>query len=165
MRGAGPAPQNPTSREHLPPSQLFIGLGACYKAGGGARPPPGTPLSIPCAPQPYSLNLQVTSVLSLLASFPHPHLHEYLLDPYLSLAPGCRSLFSVLVRVKPPPGWFFLILIIFWGRTPRKWGPDPLHPCAQVIGELMQRIQRVPHFRAKLLLVRQQLLGLVPGEQ
>ncbi|XP_041346602.1 protein FAM160B2 [Pyrgilauda ruficollis] len=82
--------------------------------------------------QPYSLNLQVTSVLSQLAAFPHPHLHEYLLDPYLSLAPGCRSLFSVLVRV---------------------------------IGELMQRLQRVPHSRAKLLLVRRQLLGLVPGEQ
>ncbi|XP_066423555.1 FHF complex subunit HOOK-interacting protein 2B isoform X2 [Molothrus aeneus] len=48
--------------------------------------------------QPYSLNLQVTSVLSQLAAFPHPHLHEYLLDPYLNLAPGCRSLFSVLVR-------------------------------------------------------------------
>ncbi|NXE02922.1 F16B2 protein, partial [Chaetorhynchus papuensis] len=82
--------------------------------------------------QPYSLNLQVTSVLSHLAAFPHPHLHEYLLDPYLTLAPGCRSLFSVLVRV---------------------------------IGDLMQRLQRVPHSRAKLLLVRQQLLGLVPGEQ
>ncbi|NWZ97650.1 F16B2 protein, partial [Nesospiza acunhae] len=82
--------------------------------------------------QPYSLNLQVTSVLSQLAAFPHAHLHEYLLDPYLSLAPGCRSLFSVLVRV---------------------------------IGELMQRLQRVPHARAKLLLVRRQLLGLVPGEQ
>ncbi|XP_074784503.1 FHF complex subunit HOOK-interacting protein 2B isoform X1 [Athene noctua] len=82
--------------------------------------------------QPYSLNLQVTSVLSRLATFPHPHLHEYLLDPYLNLAPGCRSLFSVLVRV---------------------------------IGDLMQRLQRVPHFRAKLLLVRQQLLGLVPGER
>ncbi|NXL94493.1 F16B2 protein, partial [Alectura lathami] len=54
--------------------------------------------------QPYSLNLQVTSVLSRLAAFPHPHLHEYLLDPYLSLAPGCRSLFSVLVRVTSPPG-------------------------------------------------------------
>ncbi|KAM4883730.1 FHF complex subunit HOOK-interacting protein 2B [Sylvia borin] len=82
--------------------------------------------------QPYSLNLQVTSVLSHLAAFPHPHLHEYLLDPYLSLAPGCRSLFSVLVRV---------------------------------IGDLMQRLQRVPQARAKLLLVRRQLLGLVPGEQ
>ncbi|XP_064328628.1 FHF complex subunit HOOK-interacting protein 2B isoform X3 [Phalacrocorax carbo] len=35
----------------------------------------------------------------------------------------------------------------------------------QVIGDLMQRLQRVPHFRAKLLLVRQQLMGLVPGEQ
>uniref|UniRef100_A0A8C6YKM2 FHF complex subunit HOOK-interacting protein C-terminal domain-containing protein n=1 Tax=Nothoprocta perdicaria TaxID=30464 RepID=A0A8C6YKM2_NOTPE len=82
--------------------------------------------------QPYSLNLQVTSVLSRLAAFPHPHLHEYLLDPYVDLAPGCRSLFSVLVRV---------------------------------IGDLMQRIQRVPQFRAKLLLVRRQLLGLVPGEE
>uniref|UniRef100_A0A8D0F172 Family with sequence similarity 160 member B2 n=1 Tax=Strix occidentalis caurina TaxID=311401 RepID=A0A8D0F172_STROC len=82
--------------------------------------------------QPYSLNLQVTSVLSRLATFPHPHLHEYLLDPYLNLAPGCRSLFSILVRV---------------------------------IGDLMQRLQRVPHFRAKLLLVRRQLMGLVPGEQ
>ncbi|XP_068776809.1 FHF complex subunit HOOK-interacting protein 2B isoform X2 [Struthio camelus] len=82
--------------------------------------------------QPYSLNLQVTSVLSRLAAFPHPHLHEYLLDPYLNLTPGCRSLFSVLVRV---------------------------------MGELMQRIQRVPQFRAKLLLVRRQLMGLVPGEQ
>lgn len=82
--------------------------------------------------QPYSLNLQVTSVLSRLAALPHPHLHEYLLDPYLNLAPGCRSLFSVLVRV---------------------------------MGDLMQRLQRVPQFRAKLLLVRRQLLGLVPGEQ
>uniref|UniRef100_A0A8C1XAR2 Family with sequence similarity 160 member B2 n=1 Tax=Cyprinus carpio TaxID=7962 RepID=A0A8C1XAR2_CYPCA len=48
---------------------------------------------------PYELNLQVTSVLSRLAVFPHPHLHEYLLDPYISLSPGARSLFSTLVRV------------------------------------------------------------------
>ncbi|XP_054434931.1 FHF complex subunit HOOK-interacting protein 2B isoform X2 [Pteronotus mesoamericanus] len=82
--------------------------------------------------QPYSLNLQVTSVLSRLALFPHPLIHEYLLDPYISLAPGCRSLFSVLVRV---------------------------------IGDLMQRIQRVPQFPGKLLLVRKQLMGHVPGEQ
>ncbi|XP_043783531.1 FHF complex subunit HOOK interacting protein 2B isoform X4 [Cervus elaphus] len=82
--------------------------------------------------QPYSLNLQVTSVLSRLALFPHPLIHEYLLDPYTSLAPGCRSLFSVLVRV---------------------------------IGDLMQRIQRVPQFPGKLLLVRRQLMGQVPGEQ
>ncbi|NWI02780.1 F16B2 protein, partial [Tichodroma muraria] len=61
-----------------------------------------------------------------------PKASTYLLDPYLNLAPGCRSLFSVLVRV---------------------------------IGDLMQRLQRVPHSRAKLLLVRRQLLGLVPGEQ
>ncbi|XP_065802921.1 FHF complex subunit HOOK-interacting protein 2B isoform X3 [Muntiacus reevesi] len=81
---------------------------------------------------PYSLNLQVTSVLSRLALFPHPLIHEYLLDPYTSLAPGCRSLFSVLVRV---------------------------------IGDLMQRIQRVPQFPGKLLLVRRQLMGQVPGEQ
>ncbi|KAI1230067.1 Protein FAM160B2, partial [Lamprotornis superbus] len=105
--------------------------------GSGTRDTPGCPLgSALCPPRTpimgTNLNLQVTSVLSHLAAFPHPHLHEYLLDPYLNLAPGCRSLFSVLVRV---------------------------------IGDLMQRLQRVPHARAKLLLVRQQLLGLVPGEQ
>nr|XP_033805953.1 protein FAM160B2 isoform X2 [Geotrypetes seraphini] len=81
--------------------------------------------------QPYELNLQLTSVLSRLALFPHPHIHEYLLDPYISLAPGSRSLFSVLVRV---------------------------------IGDLMQRIQRVFHFSAKLLLVRKQLMGLASEE-
>ncbi|XP_005992671.1 FHF complex subunit HOOK-interacting protein 2B [Latimeria chalumnae] len=81
--------------------------------------------------QPYELNLQVTSILSKLALFPHPHLHEYLLDPYMNLGPGCRSLFSVIVRV---------------------------------IGELMQRIQRIPQFTAKLLSVRRQLMGLEPEE-
>ncbi|XP_056669648.1 FHF complex subunit HOOK-interacting protein 2B isoform X9 [Monodelphis domestica] len=35
----------------------------------------------------------------------------------------------------------------------------------QVIGDLMQRIQRVPQFSSKLLLVRKQLTGQVPGEQ
>ncbi|XP_071061670.1 FHF complex subunit HOOK interacting protein 2A isoform X2 [Pseudochaenichthys georgianus] len=50
--------------------------------------------------QPYDVNLQVTAVLSKLSMFPHPHLHEYLLDPYINLAPGCRSLFSVIVRVR-----------------------------------------------------------------
>ncbi|XP_072538616.1 FHF complex subunit HOOK-interacting protein 2B [Salminus brasiliensis] len=77
--------------------------------------------------QPYELNLQVTSVLSQLAVFPHPHLHEYLLDPYISLSPGARSLFSTLVRV---------------------------------IGELMQRIQHIPNFTQRLVLVRRQLMGL-----
>ncbi|XP_053124913.1 FHF complex subunit HOOK interacting protein 2B isoform X2 [Hemicordylus capensis] len=82
--------------------------------------------------QPYAVNLQVTSVLSRLALLPHPHLHEYLLDPYLPLAPGCRNLFSVLIRV---------------------------------IGDLMQRIHRVPDFPAHLLLVRRGLMGLLPEEQ
>uniref|UniRef100_A0A8C5H557 FHF complex subunit HOOK-interacting protein C-terminal domain-containing protein n=1 Tax=Gouania willdenowi TaxID=441366 RepID=A0A8C5H557_GOUWI len=49
--------------------------------------------------QPYDVNLQVTAVLSKLSLLPHPHLNEYLLDPYINLAPGCRSLFSVIVRV------------------------------------------------------------------
>uniref|UniRef100_A0A8C9ZEG2 FHF complex subunit HOOK interacting protein 2 n=1 Tax=Sander lucioperca TaxID=283035 RepID=A0A8C9ZEG2_SANLU len=79
--------------------------------------------------QPYDVNLQVTAVLSKLSMFPHPHLHEYLLDPYINLAPGCRSLFSVIVRV---------------------------------VGDLMLRIQRIPDFTPKLLLVRKRLLGLEP---
>uniref|UniRef100_A0A1A8CK49 Family with sequence similarity 160, member B2 n=1 Tax=Nothobranchius kadleci TaxID=1051664 RepID=A0A1A8CK49_NOTKA len=49
--------------------------------------------------QPYELSLKLTSVLSRLSAFSHPLLDEYLLDPYVHLSPGCRSLFSVLIRV------------------------------------------------------------------
>ncbi|XP_072005458.1 FHF complex subunit HOOK-interacting protein 2B isoform X1 [Engystomops pustulosus] len=49
--------------------------------------------------QPYEVNLQVTSLLTRIALFPHPHIQEYLLNPFISLAPGARTLFSVLVRV------------------------------------------------------------------
>ncbi|XP_063787890.1 FHF complex subunit HOOK-interacting protein 2B isoform X2 [Pseudophryne corroboree] len=49
--------------------------------------------------QPYEVNLQVTSLLTRIALFPHPHIQEYLLDPFINLAPGARTLFSVLVRV------------------------------------------------------------------
>ncbi|XP_071498967.1 FHF complex subunit HOOK interacting protein 2A-like [Diadema antillarum] len=49
--------------------------------------------------QTYEVNLQVTSVLAKIALFPHPHIHEFLLDPYLPVAPGCRTLYSVLGKV------------------------------------------------------------------
>ncbi|XP_068130801.1 FHF complex subunit HOOK-interacting protein 2B isoform X2 [Hyperolius riggenbachi] len=49
--------------------------------------------------QPYDMNLQITSLLARISLFPHPLIQEYLLDPYMNLAPGARSLFSVLVRV------------------------------------------------------------------
>uniref|UniRef100_A0ABM0M470 Protein FAM160B1-like n=1 Tax=Saccoglossus kowalevskii TaxID=10224 RepID=A0ABM0M470_SACKO len=49
--------------------------------------------------QPYEVNLQLTSVMAKLAQFPHPHTHEFMLDPYLRLEPGCRSLYTVLCRL------------------------------------------------------------------
>lgn len=63
-----------------------------------------------CVLQPYDVNLQVTAVLSKLSLLPHPHLHEYLLDPYINLAPGVRSLFSVIVRVRRNPALMFSYL-------------------------------------------------------
>uniref|UniRef100_A0A672YWT4 Family with sequence similarity 160 member B2 n=1 Tax=Sphaeramia orbicularis TaxID=375764 RepID=A0A672YWT4_9TELE len=51
--------------------------------------------------QPYELNLQLTAVLSRLCAFRHPLLSEYLLDPYVHLDQRTRSLFSVLIRVRP----------------------------------------------------------------
>lgn len=156
---AGGGVQDPHNGDKVAKSPSSARWGRAQDEGILGGSPPHQVLSIPPTPsQPYSLNLQVTSVLSHLAAFPHPHLHEYLLDPYLNLAPGCRSLFSVLVRVTPPAG--------AWGHGghPLGTGCDSFLP-AQVIGDLMQRLQRVPHSRAKLLLVRQQLLGLVPGEQ
>lgn len=70
--------------------------------------------------QPYDVNLQVTAVLSKLSLLPHPHLHEYLLDPYINLAPGCRSLFSVIVRVR------LFVCIIQWSHHPS------LTPCTNM---------------------------------
>lgn len=49
--------------------------------------------------QPYEVNLQVTSLISRLALFPHPNLHEYLLNPLIPLVPTARSLFTVLLKL------------------------------------------------------------------
>ena len=46
------------------------------------------------------MNLQLTPVISKLALIPHPRLHEFLLDPYLPLVPGVRSLYTVLQKVR-----------------------------------------------------------------
>ncbi|KAK7018682.1 hypothetical protein SK128_022625 [Halocaridina rubra] len=47
----------------------------------------------------YDINLQVTSLVSTLALLPHPHLHEYLLNPSLPLTGGVRTPYTVLSRV------------------------------------------------------------------
>ena len=49
--------------------------------------------------QSYPVNLQLTSVVAKLALVPHPNLHEFLLDPYLPLKPGVRTLYTVLQKV------------------------------------------------------------------
>ncbi|XP_021378566.1 protein FAM160B1-like isoform X2 [Mizuhopecten yessoensis] len=49
--------------------------------------------------QSYSMNLQVTLLVSKLAMLPHPHLSEYLLEPSLSVQDGTRTLFSVLTKI------------------------------------------------------------------
>ncbi|XP_072033663.1 FHF complex subunit HOOK interacting protein 2A-like isoform X2 [Amphiura filiformis] len=49
--------------------------------------------------QTYEVNLQVTSVLSKITLFPHPLIHEYFLNPFLPVTPGCRTLNTVLQKV------------------------------------------------------------------
>lgn len=49
--------------------------------------------------QKYSVNLQLTVVISKLALLPHPYLHEFLLNPLIPLASGRKSLFSCLQKV------------------------------------------------------------------
>jgi hypothetical protein len=41
----------------------------------------------------------VTALLSRLALFPHPYLHEFLLNPTIPLTPGARTLHSTLSKV------------------------------------------------------------------
>ncbi|XP_071552968.1 FHF complex subunit HOOK interacting protein 2A-like isoform X1 [Panulirus ornatus] len=49
--------------------------------------------------QDYDINLQVTSLVATLALLPHPHLHEYLLNPTITLSGGVRTPFTVLSLV------------------------------------------------------------------
>ncbi|XP_021704456.1 protein FAM160B1 [Aedes aegypti] len=46
--------------------------------------------------QVYELNLAVIAILSKLALFPHPYLHEILLSPEIPVAPGATTLWSVM---------------------------------------------------------------------
>ena len=47
----------------------------------------------------YDANLGLTSVLARLAHLPHPHLHEFLLNPTVPLVAGARTLHTVLRAV------------------------------------------------------------------
>ncbi|KAK8736302.1 hypothetical protein OTU49_004929 [Cherax quadricarinatus] len=49
--------------------------------------------------QDYDINLQVTSLVATLALLPHPHLHEYLLNPTITLSGGVRTPYTVLSSV------------------------------------------------------------------
>lgn len=49
--------------------------------------------------QPYEINLQITSIISRLALFAHPLLHEYLLNPLIPYTRDTRSLFLVLFKI------------------------------------------------------------------
>lgn len=49
--------------------------------------------------QPYEVNLQLTAIISQLALFANPYLHEYLLNPLIPYAPSVRSLFLVLLKI------------------------------------------------------------------
>lgn len=52
-----------------------------------------------CLTTSYDANLGLTSVLARLAHLPHPHLHEFLLNPTVPLVAGARTLHTVLRAV------------------------------------------------------------------
>lgn len=49
--------------------------------------------------QSHAVNLLVTGLAARLALIPHPMLHEFLLDPFLSVAPGVNTLCSTLKKI------------------------------------------------------------------
>ncbi|KAK7109559.1 FHF complex subunit HOOK interacting protein 2A-like isoform X2 [Littorina saxatilis] len=49
--------------------------------------------------QSHAVNLLVTGLVARLAQIPHPALHEFLLDPFLSIKPGVHALFTTLTKM------------------------------------------------------------------
>nr|KAG5689294.1 hypothetical protein BaRGS_033086 [Batillaria attramentaria] len=49
--------------------------------------------------QSHAVNLLVTGLAARLALIPHPALHEFLLDPFLSVSPGVHTLCTTLKKV------------------------------------------------------------------
>ncbi|KAG8231233.1 hypothetical protein J437_LFUL005907 [Ladona fulva] len=46
--------------------------------------------------QAHEINLQATALVSRLALLPHPHLHEWLLNPLLKINSGCHTIYLAL---------------------------------------------------------------------
>lgn len=49
--------------------------------------------------QPYEINLQLTAIISRIALFANPYMHEYFLNPLIPYTSGVRSLFLVLFKI------------------------------------------------------------------
>ncbi|GIY64378.1 protein FAM160B1 [Caerostris darwini] len=49
--------------------------------------------------QPYEVNLQLTAIISQIALFANPYIHEYFLNPLIPYNPNVRSLFLVLFKI------------------------------------------------------------------
>lgn len=49
--------------------------------------------------QSYTVNLLLTAVLARVAMLPHPNLHEFMLDPFLELSDGVKTVYSTLRKV------------------------------------------------------------------
>jgi len=47
----------------------------------------------------YELNLQLTSLFSTLVQLPHPYIHEFILNPTVSLNPSTLSLYTILRKL------------------------------------------------------------------
>lgn len=49
--------------------------------------------------QSYQINLQLTGLLSRIATLPHAYVHEYIMNPLLPIHANTKTLFSVLQAV------------------------------------------------------------------
>lgn len=83
-----------TSRASPTPAHAHTGQAQCWGGGGqGVKCSAPLPtLACPLRPlQPYSLEPADSQSCPGLLLFPHPLIHEYLLDPYTTSFPGCEA--------------------------------------------------------------------------
>ena len=93
----------------------------------------------------YDVNLQLTTIISKLAVLPHPHVHEYLLNPTIPLAGGHGTPITIHSSTSSPS--HLLAPRTLYGSI------------RKVLNKARLMAEKVPNLKEKILICKESLMG------